>query len=223
MNLTSYVYAYGRRQWVVRLLVIVALVAIVGIISDFLELNLLNRIINEEQVTFSEIDSNDDRQGIVGIIFLIVIIPTFILYFLWFHQVYRNLSVMTSYGTMHSPKWTFWGFVIPIMNLYRPYHIMREIWRGTSSNPTDDTVPTIPLIKWWWGMWLLSTSVDRVVFRTFLRAETAQELRTSTWFSILSSLTFMIAAILAIQVVQLITEQQEMRYQQLVSESTTDD
>jgi hypothetical protein len=227
-DLTSYVSASGRGQWVVRMLALIAILAVVAVISNFLEIRLLSRIINREPVTFSEIESNDDRQAIVALIYLIALILTFILYAMWIYRAYRSLSALTTYGSERSAKWAVWGFIIPIMSLYVPYQIVREIWRETIPRvnmhaKVGERVVTVPIIKWWWGMWLLWQSIDRLAARLSSRAETAEALRGAAWVSIVGSVAMAIAAVLALQVIRLIDEQEEMRFRQLLTEQTTDD
>ena len=47
-----------------------------------------------------------------------------------------------------------WYFV-PIAWFWKPYQAMREIWRA-SVNPSDwRGAPVSPLLRWWWGLWMV--------------------------------------------------------------------
>lgn len=54
-------------------------------------------------------------------------------FLIWFHRCYRNLTWLWVEGTRYSTKWAVGGWLIPILNLVRPYQVAREIW--DASNP----------------------------------------------------------------------------------------
>lgn len=60
----------------------------------------------------------------------------------------------------YSPAWVVDSFFVPLLNLFRPYLAMREIWRLTSAfllveegRPPQDPEP-LPAIPLWWLSWL---------------------------------------------------------------------
>ena len=87
------------------------------------------------------------------------------------------------------------SFFVPILNLYRPYQIMREIWRASDpATPLDmpyawTEAPMTPLIGWWWGLWIGRSLTG----------------------SLATQALFMAATFLLIRLVQQIDERQEAR------------
>lgn len=87
---------------------------------------------------------------------------TAVFFLLWTYRSYRNLSALSGRDLRFSPGWAVGWYFVPIMNLFRPYQVMKEIWEG--SDPEADPSrpgaweerPVSPLLPGWWGLWLLS-------------------------------------------------------------------
>ena len=50
--------------------------------------------------------------------------------------------------------WAFWGWIVPIVNLWFPFQIMGDIWRA--GLPAERRGETAWLPALWWTCWLLS-------------------------------------------------------------------
>jgi hypothetical protein len=72
----------------------------------------------------------------------------------WLHQVRANLRALGTRRLRFRREWTYLGFAIPVLNLYRPYQVLSEIWRGSdpeSASPLDwQRRPTSRLVLAWW-------------------------------------------------------------------------
>jgi len=111
----------------------------------------------------------------------------------------------------------------PFLNLIRPFQVTREIWKA--SNPHPDYVNAMawqcsassPLIGAWWGTWILSGVLGRLV-ATFSRdAKTADSLLSLTYFSIVSDIVNLIPAVLVILLIRAINERQEQKHERMKS------
>lgn len=75
-------------------------------------------------------------------------------------QVRHNADVITSTHQHRFTKvWVFVGWFIPIANLYIPYAVMQDIWRGSDrSQPTLGLQHREPsgLVLLWWLCFLVS-------------------------------------------------------------------
>lgn len=58
------------------------------------------------------------------------------------------------YRQRRARGWTFWGWIIPIVNLWFPFQIIGDIWRA--GLPTQQRRKTAWLPALWWTCWLLS-------------------------------------------------------------------
>lgn len=104
-------------------------------------------------------------------------------------------------------------YFIPFLNLVLPYQAMKEIWQA-SRNPKDwRSEPGSPLLGWWWALWLISGLVGQILFRRTLRADSVEELKTTTEISLVSGFIDVALSLVAIWLVQAISRRQEQLIQ----------
>jgi len=52
-----------------------------------------------------------------------------ILFAVWFYRARINAE-RHGYRQRHARGWAFWGWIVPIVNLWFPFQIMGDIWRA---------------------------------------------------------------------------------------------
>jgi hypothetical protein len=76
-----------------------------------------------------------------------------IVFVVWFRRARINAE-----GHGHRQRraraWTFWGWLVPIVNLWFPFQIMGDIWRA--GLPAAERRRTAWLPALWWTCWLFS-------------------------------------------------------------------
>jgi hypothetical protein len=72
-------------------------------------------------------------QGLPGLVYLAAVVATIVIFLMWLHRAYRNLPALGAPKPRFSPSGAVWAWFIPILNLWRPYQILREVWQV--SNP----------------------------------------------------------------------------------------
>lgn len=100
-----------------------------------------------------------------GLVRVMLMLMTAMAFLTWEYRVHRNLNALGARGLKRRSFWTFLWFIIPVANLFMPYIVLREIWKG--SNPYTDLSNAFAWKKtsvphWvlaWWISWMLSTSV----------------------------------------------------------------
>ncbi len=110
----------------------------------------------------------------------LVILTIPIAFLIWIHRAYRNLPSLMAESLHFSPRWAVGCFFVPILNLFRPYQIMREIWResdpsrprnvGDSLEPVKESSSAV--VGWWWGLFLLLI-IGRLAARPFIAVSSA--------------------------------------------------
>ena len=90
----------------------------------------------------------------------------------WLYQARANLRALGARRLRFGREWTYLGFAIPILNAYRPYQVMNEVWRGSDPGNVDplgwQRVPGSRLVlAWWLGFagWLACEAVAALLFR----------------------------------------------------------
>ncbi|HSR84186.1 MAG TPA: DUF4328 domain-containing protein [Streptosporangiaceae bacterium] len=83
----------------------------------------------------------------------IAIVGTAILFVVWFRRARINADGH-GYPQRRALGWTFWGWVVPIINLWFPFQIMGDIWRAGLPPQRRRQTAWLPLL--WWTCWLAS-------------------------------------------------------------------
>jgi hypothetical protein len=214
-----------------KAVVTMALLGVAGFV-DFISLfvdgwlyRLWMRLADGEAVPERTLETAEGMAGLVGIATLVVMIATAVAFLLWFYRVHRNLRGLGAAGLEYSSGWAVGGFFVPILNLFRPYQIAREVWKGSDPNadPADPTAwrlaPVSPLLLGWWLAWLGTNIAGNAAFRVSLRAETFTQQAYAELAAMISSALSVIAALLAILMVQAIEARQEARHRRLMEEA----
>ena len=213
----------GRARWAVIGLVAVIVSDILAIGSDLLEIDLMGRVIDGEDVSMDELGSNDDRQAVFGLLTLGVFVASIVFFLRWFHAAYANLSALGQTTLRFKAGWAIGAWFIPILNLWRPKQIANDIWRGSRPDAPafheaswkDEPIP--PLLGFWWAAWIVSLYLGNFATRAWFGTDTAEDIRTAGILDSASLATDAIAAILAIFVLRQLTARQAERAERVAA------
>jgi hypothetical protein len=170
-----------RLTSIVRVLLYMQMVAaIVVIVSDVLEYNVLSDIQHHNfafpDQLMAAARASDERQRYVSIADLLVLIVSGIAILRWIYVASINARSLGAENMRFSAGSSVWWFFVPILSLWKPFQAVKEIWQA-SHNPGDwQHVDTGALLGIWWGVWLLNGFVDQVSFRLSLHAHAIDEL-----------------------------------------------
>jgi len=177
---------------------------VIYMLSDFLQMSLLS----QDSLTPAEADANDALQGLVAIAYLIVFIITGVAFLKWIYRANLNSRGFGAKDMKFTPGWSIGYYFIPILNLYKPYHAMKEIWQVSKSPENWQAQEASDLLTWWWALWLLAGFVDQALFRLSWDAETPDALQAVTVVSIVSCLISIPLCMVAITLVKKISGRQ---------------
>ena len=86
---------------------------------------------------------------------IVIGLGTPILVLTWIYRANYNARQLGAADMRFTPGWAVGWYFIPIAWFWMPYLAMREIWRA-SVNPSDlGAAPVWPLLRWWWGLWIV--------------------------------------------------------------------
>jgi hypothetical protein len=199
------------------------LLAVVSIASDFMQMNMLSAVAAGQKISSTEANSNDSRQALVSMVQMLAFIVTAIGFLMWIHRAHRNLPALGAKNLEFTPGWAVGGFFVPFLNLVRPYKVTVEIWKasspefGVSDDISWEYAASSPLLGFWWGLWIVSNILGRLVTRLSVGAKSADDFLSLTWLSITSDTVSIIAAGLAIAVVWGIDKRQEEKHRLLLA------
>jgi hypothetical protein len=126
-----------------------------------------------------------------------------IAFLLWFHQAYTNTAALGHQGK-YSMASAAWSWFVPIFNFFRPYQIARDM--------TEDAGRGLGwLLPAWWAAWIGQGAFSVIVALSSSSATIAPgQLAHRDLVSALQAAGYVLAGVLAIQVVRVVTGAQEL-------------
>jgi hypothetical protein len=196
--------------------------------SDLLEIDLMNRLLDEGEVltalspeAFEDVEANDNRQLIVISLYTVALIAAVVFFIRWFHGAYANLPLLGQPAIRFNKAWAIVAWFVPIFNAWRPKQIANDIWRGSGTEAPSygkeawKDVPVPMLLQVWWAAWLVTNFLSNVVLRTYWDADSLESIKTAAQIEVVQSAIDVAAGALAIAVVLRLTSRQEARRAQL--------
>ena len=199
----------GLTKWLHILLVLCIVISTVAFCSSWLQLDLLSSIKKDLYPSIAEVKSNETRQNIITIIWLVFFLITYIVFLFWIYRANYNARKLGAEGMKFTPGWSVGWYFVPIANLWKPYQAMREIWKASKySSPDWQSQPSDPILRWWWAVWLVCGFVGNMFSRKAIGAETIQKLYSSNIMQLIGYILDILPCILAIFLVGKIFEMQ---------------
>jgi hypothetical protein len=143
-----------------------------------------------------------------------MLLTSFILFMRWLRRAYWNLRALGR-PMEHGDGWAVGAWFVPIVNLFRPYSIVREVWRETQFVAFEHVSPH-GLLRAWWGLFLLHSGISYITSLMAGNATTVVQLESAMWGNIITAVFMMATALLTVQVVRRIAgyeSQMDLRLQ----------
>ena len=159
--------AHSLAELVIILLAICASFDVIAIAIGCYQVMLLSR----EQ---ADLITNNDTPPIIGTLQLLARFTAFIVFLIWFYRAHRNLQALGIRRGRYSSPWIVFLFLVPILNLYYAYDLVKELWRQSSPDlgfsdaflkQPSFTLEHYPsktaLIGLWWGFTIAAVLAAR--------------------------------------------------------------
>ncbi|MEQ9231814.1 MAG: DUF4328 domain-containing protein, partial [Cyclobacteriaceae bacterium] len=145
-------------------------------------------------------------------------IVSIVVFLQWFRRAYFNLTT-AGIKAEESDSWTIWGFVIPIISLYKPYQMMKELADKMHAHIMLNSIsfqtekPNF-IIGIWWAAYLIKNVIAQLSLRVFNGENSVDELITSSKAALASDVFDIIAALITLAMIKQI-HQMETSFSQL--------
>ena len=119
--------------------------------------SILVRLYDGVYVSLEEAQRADTLVSIGAAFYLSAGIGSILAFCLWLYRTSANLRSLAIDHVKYSPRSSVVAFFIPVVNLVRPYSVMREVY--ALSAPSVHVTPLVPA---WWALcliWLFGTLV----------------------------------------------------------------
>lgn len=194
--------------------------AVLSAVSVVLELNYANAIddLFNGNGGFEDALGAEDARGAVGAVFLGGIIITAILWVLWVQRSRTNAIALGAGGQRYSDGLAVGGWFIPLANIVIGRTVINDLWRATDPTiPSGYWVagrPVAGIVNGWFALWMIAWPLSRALIISADGALDDFEIESAVQsYEINAFITagFIIAAILALQIVKQVTDRQRQR------------
>ncbi|MBN1589021.1 MAG: DUF4328 domain-containing protein [Pirellulales bacterium] len=214
-RIVSYESAGTRAGWARGFLTAELVLAVANIVFLVWEIDFARRIA-VGQFTNEDVAAEGTMLLLLHFMGMIVSIGSVVAFLMWFHRVHRNLPSLGARMLQFTPAWAVGYWFIPIMNLFRPYQVMREIWQASDpallQSPFSTRVATrvsSAVVGWWWALFLVMGWLGNIGSRIQTIENSTEMFIVGAWILIASNLITVPAALLAIHLVRRTTSNQE--------------
>jgi hypothetical protein len=210
----TFVSGYSVALVVTGCLSIFILVSLAGAAVDISQIQLLSKTTGA-RTTPAGVNDSQILALVIRVLLTLVVLITAVFFSIWIYRAHKNLKALGANGLKYSPAWAVGGFFVPLLNIFRPYQVVTEIWkasakgarRGDGTNWKFEQIPAY--ISLWWGLWLFSGFLDFFsAFMVLAGGQSNQQLLASRYHLVDDAVSIACAA-LAIAVVLRITARQE--------------
>ncbi len=197
---------HRRAKTAITLIWIVFALEIASFISGYLQYNLLQNVASGYELSTEAANANDLREQFVAILYLAAFIISAVTFIQWFRRAYYNLHSLANDLT-YSEGWAAGSWFVPIVNLFRPYQIMKELYQVTKellAKKEDRFGSNLPigLLGWWWTLWIINNVIGNFLLRYSLSAETVDQLINSTIASMVGNIIGIVLALVTIKMIK---------------------
>lgn len=138
----------------------------------------------------------------------------------WLSTARANCRAFGARRLVYRQAWAVAGFWVPLLNLVRPYQVVREVWQASHPSETSPVhwkeLEPSPLITWWWGAFVACSVLQIFAGLTALGTpESPRRLAFAAGLALLADLSTAVAASLAYFVVSGISAAQGQKYARL--------
>ena len=176
-------------------------------VSTAMEIDLLREIQDGKIPSISRAAANDDRQRAVSSLYFLTFVSTAVSFCFWIHRVTRNLGPLGNAEQRFSPRWAVIWWFLPLMQLFRPYQVVREVWTKSHAVPRGTT-----LLWLWWAAWIAANGMALVNSAAIFRGEEPEVRITADVIALVRLSLMFTAVMLAFVIVRQISALQEERY-----------
>lgn len=195
----------SRAKNAMMLIWIVLVLEIASLASGYLQYVFIKSAANGSEISMEAANANDTREQIIGFVSLIAFVISMVTFIQWFRRAYFNLHQKVDY-LANSEGWAAGCWFVPILNLFKPYQIMKELYVETKSILAKNGIAIQSTLSTnslglWWTLWILNGILGNIVFRLSLRAESIDAFITSTLSGMIYNVISIALALITIKVI----------------------
>lgn len=202
----------GRARLAIGALVVWMAANLIAFWAALRQSELLARL-SQDAYRETEVWANERRMQLAAAGGLLALVAAAVAFLALLFRANRNARALGVAELAHRPIAAVLWFFVPIVNLWRPYRITREIWLASEPRPRGPWFLARPsrIVPAWWAAWLAYVAVEWMARRIAGRSPDVGDLVTATRLELLACSVGFLAAALAIRLIRELTWRQEER------------
>ncbi|WP_238783563.1 DUF4328 domain-containing protein [Streptomyces monomycini] len=154
----------------------------------------------------------DTLYGVTAILQGTLVIPTAVVFIIWFHRSRKNAEHYTRDVCTLGSGWAIGSWFIPIGNLWLPFRVAKETWQSSAQSAPDGSWRKVSImpVRAWWLLWVLTLVIGRIANKLYEKAELPDTIRVAVTVVALADLLDIAAAVLAILFVRKLSRMQQI-------------
>lgn len=170
-----------RAKAAIVLICVVLVMEVVSLISGYFQYDLLQTAAKVGEISPEVAEANDLRESFIGLLYTIAFVVSVVTFLRWFVRAYHNLQVLAN-NLVYNEKQALWAWFIPIVSLFRPYQITKELYAETkkllakNGSKIPEKVSADNYLSLWWGLWIVNNILGQFVLRFSMKAKSMDEL-----------------------------------------------
>ncbi|MFQ5418567.1 MAG: DUF4328 domain-containing protein [Myxococcota bacterium] len=214
---SHFVSTRGTFRWLSSLVLVSAAAPGVAVGIDVAGMRLLSRRAMGVAVGANERAAHYVVADVAIKIQITLLFATGIAFVTWLYRARANLR---AFGTRHlrfSRNWAVFGFVIPIVNLVRPYQVVREVWQASDPSTTEPdgwmSIKPPLLVQAWWATFVAFVAFKALAWWMYWSAlRDVSRLEIAEGVELFADLTAAVSVTLVYFVIERITESQQTKW-----------
>jgi hypothetical protein len=208
----GYGSARGTAKVSVGLLVAWIGSAVLLLAAEITRISVVSEFLNGNEVSVGDAQNSDNFVRLAGVANLGLLVLTAIPFLMWLHRIVANNAALGRAGRF-TPGWSVGWWFIPFANLVRPGQVVAEAWRASEPSAREATTGSFRgggmIFVWvWWVLYVTGNLIARIGSISS-QGGSLERLRSRAEIEVASLVVLLVAAVLAITVVQRLTARQE--------------
>jgi hypothetical protein len=158
-----------------------------------------------DSIDMNMINASDTFIIAVNVAHIIIVILSIVFFIMWFRRAYYNLHTLPWHNARYTEGWAAGSWFVPVINLWWPYQIMMDIWRGTQHALKErlGEPRSAAIVGWWWALHIITNFYNYISSRIGWDAEdNIDSLLTSTKVDFIGEILSIPAIIITIILIQ---------------------
>jgi len=195
-----------RAKNAITLIWIVMGLEILTLGSNYMQYSLLQKIASGIEITAADATLNDTRVQLIAIVCLVAMVVSIITFIQWFRRAYYNLHQCAD-NLSHSEGWAAGSWFVPILNLFRPYQIMLELYSRTSTVLSKHDIQLkkyldTQFLGFWWTLWIINNFLGNYTLKSSMKTESIDSMLNVCLVEMVGNIIMIVLSLITIRVIK---------------------